>query len=102
MTPKKRNKTMKIRIMARITLVTNKLYQEFKLDISFKMQESIYSTDKKKFGRIRNGTKKISAFLKALPFRVVVVAILLLFLPLSPTEYPTDLKNIIELISPII
>ncbi len=91
---------MEIKIIARITRVANKIYQKSEINLSFKMQESIYSTDKKQFSRIRNGTKKITAFLKRLQLTIVVI--LFLFLPFPPTEHPTDLKNAIELISPII
>ncbi len=68
---------MKIKIMTRITLATKKLYRVFKI---IKIEEDI------------------SDLINALPFRVVVILLLLPFLLL----YPEELKNAVELISPII
>ena len=63
--------------MTRITLATKKLYRVFKI---IKIEEDI------------------SDLINALPFRVVVILLLLPFLLL----YPEELKNAVELISPII
>ena len=99
----KMNKKIEIKIMARITLAANKIYRKLDTELYFNMEESTSSTDKRQFGRIRNGTKKISDFIRALRSGIVVVlVILLLLLPSSSAEYPTKLKNTIELISPII
>ncbi|MGU9962876.1 MAG: hypothetical protein ACNYPD_02090 [Candidatus Halichondribacter symbioticus] len=97
------DKKIEIKIMARITLAANKICRKLDTELYFKMEESTSSTDKRQFGRIRNGTKKISDFIRALRSGVIVVlAILMLFLPSSSAEDPTELKNTIELTSPII
>ncbi len=66
---------MKNKIMARIKVVTNKIYRVFDI---IKIQEDV------------------SDFIQALRSRLI--AILLLLLPL----YPAEITNAIELISPII
>ncbi len=77
MTPKKRKKTMKINIIAWITIAVKKRYRV--CDIT-KIQEDI------------------ADFLTALKSRKEAILWLFLFLPL----YPAELQHIIEFISPII